>query len=244
MKGDMEGIFDRTRILLGEEAMEKLKRAHVAVFGIGGVGGHAAEALCRSGVGTLTLVDNDIVSVSNINRQLFATQSTVGRKKIDVAKERLLDINPECTIHTFDTFLLPGKEEEFPFESYSYMVDAIDTVSGKLLLAEISSNLGIPLISSMGAGNKLDPTRFRVSDIFSTSTDPLSRVMRRELKKRGIKKLKVVWSDEKPLEVKERLEVPSSSSRRAIPGSTAFVPSVAGLTIAAEVVKDIVREEE
>ena len=237
----MEGIFDRTRILLGEDAMEKLRNAHVAVFGIGGVGGHTAEALCRSGVGTLTLVDNDTVSLSNINRQIFATLSAVGKKKVDVAKERLLDINSRCTIHTLDTFFLPGKEGEFPFSSYSYIVDAIDTVSGKLALAEASIKYGVPLISSMGAGNKLDPTRFRVSDIFSTSTDPLSRVMRRELKKRGIGKLKVVWSDEKPLELKEEPE--SSLSRRSVPGSTAFVPSVAGLIIASEVIKDMIRKE-
>lgn len=238
----MEGYFDRTALLLGEEALEKLKASHVAVFGIGGVGGHVVEALARSGVGELTLVDNDTVSPSNINRQIIATVSTIGKKKVDVARSRILDINPECIVHTSDAFFLPGNTD-FDFSSFSYVVDAIDTVSGKLTLVEEARNCGVPIISAMGAGNKTDPTRFEVSDIFSTDTDPLARVMRRELKKRGIKRLKVVWSRETPREPKKTIAPPEGSSRRSIPGSVSFVPSVMGLIIAGEVIKSLIGEE-
>ena len=194
----MEGIFDRTRIVLGDDAINKLKRSHVAIFGVGGVGGYALEAIVRSGVGEITIVDNDTVSPSNINRQIIAFHSTIGEKKIDVAEKRIKDINPECIVHKSDSFFLPGMEEEFSFASFSYIVDAIDTVSGKIALIETANEYSIPIISSMGAGNKLDPTLFTITDIYKTNTDPLSRVMRRELKKRGIKKLNVVWSPEKP----------------------------------------------
>ena len=190
----MEGIFDRTRIVLGDDAIDKLKRSHVAIFGVGGVGGYAIEAIVRSGVGEVTIVDNDTVSPSNLNRQIIALHSTIGEKKVDVAEKRIKDINPECIVHKSDSFFLPGMEEEFSFSSFSYVVDAIDTVSGKIALIEAANKYSIPIISSMGAGNKLDPTLFTITDIYKTNTDPLSRVMRRELKKRGIKKLNVVWS--------------------------------------------------
>lgn len=229
--------FSRTRLLFGDEGIKKLQEAKVAVFGVGGVGGFAAEALARTGVGTLEIVDSDTVSLTNINRQIIALESTIGKKKVDVLKKRLLDINPEINVIARDEFFLPETSKTFDFSSYDYVVDAIDTVSGKIELVMRAKEAGTPIICSMGAGNKLDPTRFEVSDIYSTSVCPLARVMRTELRKRGVKKLKVVYSKEpaqKPGESEEQ------SGKRQTPGSLAFVPSVAGLIIASEVVKDIV----
>lgn len=234
--------FSRTELLIGAEGVERLKNARVAIFGVGGVGGHAMEALARSGIGTIDVIDDDTVSVTNINRQILATQKTVGKYKTDVAKERILEINPEAHIFTHKMFFLPENANQFEFKQYDYIVDAIDTVSGKLSLAEQAQKAGVPIISSMGAGNKMDPTAFEVADIYETSVCPLAKVMRRELKKRGIKKLKVVYSKEKPLMPKES-EEQMTSARRQIPGSVSFVPSVAGLIIAGEVVKDLLEWE-
>lgn len=244
--------FSRTELLLGKENMERLSRARVAVFGIGGVGGYTVEALARSGVGTLDLIDDDKVCLTNINRQIYATRKTVGKYKADVAKERILEINPQAEVHVYKTFYMPNTAEQFEFAQYDYVVDAIDTVTGKLMLVEQAEKAGVPIISSMGAGNKMDPTAFRVADIYETSVCPLAKVMRRELKKRGIKHLKVVYSQEKPLEPVEDMAIScrehcicppgtvrKCTQRRAIPGSNAFVPSVVGLIIAGEVVKDL-----
>jgi tRNA A37 threonylcarbamoyladenosine dehydratase len=240
---DVENLskkFDRTKRLLGADGMEKLERAHVAVFGIGGVGGHAVDALVRSGIGEITIVDSDEVAESNINRQLIATTKTVGRKKVDVMEEHLLEINPAVIMHKHCCFFLPETKEQFDFSSYDYVVDAVDTVTAKLALVEACKEAGVPIISSMGAGNKLDPTAFEVTDIYKTSVCPLAKVMRKELKARGIKHLKVVYSKEIPLEPIEEEGFVSDEkrSRRATPGSVAFVPSVAGLILAGEVVKD------
>lgn len=239
----MQEQFSRIEILLGAEAMERLQNARVAVFGIGGVGGHTVEALARSGVGTLDLIDNDTVAVSNLNRQIIATHKTLGQYKVDAAKERLLEINPDMTVNTYQCFYLPETAEQFDFTQYDYIVDAIDTVAGKINLVEQALAAGVPIISSMGAGNKLDPTAFRVTDIYKTNVCPLAKVMRRELKKRGIKKLKVVYSEEQPIAAKndlgEKERVESGLKKRYIPGSTAFVPSVVGLIIAGEVIKDL-----
>ncbi len=229
--------FSRTRLLFGDEGVEKLQKAKVAVFGVGGVGGFAAEALARTGVGTLEIIDSDTVSLTNINRQIIALESTIGQKKVDVLKKRLLDINPEITVIARDEFFLPETSKTFDFSSYDYVVDAIDTVSGKIELVMKAKEAGTPIICSMGAGNKLDPTRFEVADIYSTSVCPLARVMRTELRKRGVKKLKVVYSKE-PAQKPRKSE--EQSGKRQTPGSLAFVPSVAGLIIASEVVKDIV----
>lgn len=244
--------FSRTELLLGHDNMEKLKNARVAVFGIGGVGGFTVEALARSGVGTLDLIDDDKVCLTNINRQIIATRKTIGQYKVDAAKERVLDINPDAVVNTYKTFFVPDTADEFDFASYDYVVDAIDTVTGKIMLVEAAQKAGTPIISSMGAGNKLDPTAFEVEDIYKTSVCPLAKVMRRELKKRGIKKLKVVYSKEKALTPIDETEnscrshciCPPGSARtctqrRQIPGSTAFVPSVVGLIIAGEVIKDL-----
>ncbi len=246
--------FSRTQLLLGPEAMDHLAGCRVAVFGIGGVGGYTVEALARSGIGALDLIDDDKVCLTNLNRQLFATRSTVGKYKVDVAAERIRDINPDCRVTTYKTFFLPETQDEFDFTQYDYVVDAIDTVKGKLALVEKAKEAGTPIICAMGAGNKLDPTAFRVADIYQTSVCPLARVMRTECRKRGIRHLKVVYSKEQPV---RPLEDPSISCRkhcicppgtrkctvrRDIPGSTAFVPSVAGLIIAGEVVKDLSRE--
>ena len=244
--------FSRTELLLGHDNMEKLKNARVAVFGIGGVGGFTVEALARSGVGTLDLIDDDKVCLTNINRQIIATRKTIGQYKVDAAKERVLDINPDAVVNTYKTFFVPDTADEFDFASYDYVVDAIDTVTGKIMLVEAAQKAGTPIISSMGAGNKLDPTAFEVADIYKTSVCPLAKVMRRELKKRGIKKLKVVYSKEKaltPIDDTENscrshcISPPGSArtctQRRQIPGSTAFVPSVVGLIIAGEVIKDL-----
>lgn len=232
--------FSRTALLLGEEGVNRLSAARVAVFGIGGVGGHAAEALVRSGIGAIDLIDNDTVSVSNLNRQLVALQSTVGKYKVDVARERFLDINPDLKIRTFRTFYTPETASEFDFLEYDYVIDAIDTITGKIGLVMQAQAAETPIICSMGAGNKLDPSAFEVSDIYKTSVCPLARVMRYELKKRAVKHLKVVYSREIPRspDMSAADEKPIGT-RRAVPGSTAFVPSAVGLILAGEVVREI-----
>ena len=222
--------FNRTKMLLGEEALEKLATKRVAVFGVGGVGGYVVEALARSGVGALDLIDKDVVDVTNINRQIIATLDTVGRPKVDVAEERVHSINPDCVVRKYQCFYLPETKDQFDFSQYDYVVDAIDTVTGKLALIEQAKAVGVPVISSMGAGNKLDPTAFKVADIYKTSVCPLAKVMRRELKKRGIDSLKVVYSEEMPIDTGGRT-----------PGSVAFVPSVVGLIIGGEVIKDVLQ---
>ena len=244
--------FSRTQLLLGEEAMEKLKNSRVAIFGIGGVGGYVCEALVRSGVGHFDLIDHDKVCLTNINRQIIATRKTIGKYKTDVMKERMLDINPDVDVTVHQCFFLPENAEEFHFEAYDYVVDAVDTVTAKLELVMKCREKGVPIISSTGAGNKLDASAFRVADIYKTKMCPLAKVMRRELKKRGVKNLKVVYSEEKPTRPLEDMSISCRSNcicppgaehkcteRRDIPGSVAFVPSVAGLIIAGEVVKDL-----
>ena len=243
--------FSRTQLVFGEEAMQRLAGARIAVFGIGGVGGYTVEALARSGIGQLDLIDDDKVCITNVNRQLLATLKTVGQYKVDVAKERVADINPKCRVNTFKTFYMPDTEGEFDFSQYDYIVDAIDTVKGKLALVENAQKAGTPIISSMGAGNKVDAAAFEVADIYETSVCPLARVMRYECRRRGIKKLKVVYSKEKPIRPMEDMSIScrrhcvcppgtrKCTVRRDIPGSTAFVPSVAGLIIAGEVIKDL-----
>lgn len=239
--------FVRTEMLLGQESLEKLKNAHVAVFGVGGVGGYVAEALARSGVGKFDLIDNDTVALSNINRQIIALHSTIGQYKVDVMKERILDINPEAEVTVHKCFFLPENAGEFDFSKYTYIIDAIDTVTAKLELIVRADGAGVPIISSMGTGNKLDPVRLEVSDIYKTEVCPLARVMRTELKKRGIKKLKVVYSKEQPVKrgKNEDRQITSENSGRIkdVPGSIAFVPSVAGLIIAGQVILDIKGEE-
>lgn len=236
--------FSRTELLLGDAAMKKLKNSRVAVFGVGGVGGYTVEALVRSGVGALDLIDNDTVSLTNINRQIIATLDTVGRDKVDVAQERIKSINPDCVVTTHKCFYLPETAEQFDFTDYDYVVDAIDTVKGKIEIVMRAKECSTPVISSMGAGNKLDPTAFEVADISKTSVCPLAKVMRVQLRKRGVNHLKVVYSKEPPLtpittdDAKEEF---SLSVRRTLPGSTAFVPSVVGLIIASEVVKDLIK---
>lgn len=247
--------FARTELLFGQENMEKLKNARVAVFGVGGVGGYTVEALARSGVGTLDLIDDDKVCESNINRQIIATTKTVGMYKVDAFKERILEINPEAVVNTYKAFYMPDTKDQFDFSQYDYVVDAIDTVTGKIQMVLQANEAGVPIISSMGAGNKVNPAMFEVADIYKTSVCPLAKVMRRELKARGIKKLKVVYSKEKPLEVYdkdasgERVDISlmdagqvverKGTKRRSTPGSNAFVPSTVGLIIASEVIKDI-----
>ena len=244
--------FSRTQLLLGSAGMEKLKQARVAVFGIGGVGGFTAEALVRSGVGAIDLIDDDKVCLTNINRQIFATRKTVGQYKVDVAAARLTEINPDVTVRTFKTFYTPDTADQFDFSQYDYIVDAIDTVTGKLALVEHAAAAGAPIISCMGAGNKMDPTAFEVTDIYKTSVCPIAKVMRNELRKRRIKKLKVVYSKELPMTPIDDTAISCRShcicppgtarkctQRRAVPGSNAFVPSVAGMILAAEVVKDL-----
>ena len=234
----MKNQFSRTERLLGKENMEKLAVARVCIFGIGGVGGYVAEALARSGVGHLELVDNDVICLSNLNRQIIATHETLGQYKVDVMKERILSINPTAEVTVYKCFYLPETRAQFDFTNYDYVVDAIDTVAGKIALVLQAEESGTPVISSMGAGNKLDPAAFQVADIYQTSVCPLAKVMRRELKRRGVKKLKVVYSKEQPVAVQNDEESLLSSPRRSVPGSIAFVPSVAGLIIAGEVVKD------
>ena len=233
--------FSRTEILLGADAMEKLYHARVAVFGIGGVGGYTVEALARCGVGALDLIDSDTVSVSNINRQILATHSTVGKLKVEVAKARVLDINPNCDVKTYPCFYLPDTADQFDFTQYDYIVDCIDTVTGKLQLVERAVAVGTPIICSMGTGNKLDPSAFQVADIAKTSMCPLARIMRKELKKRGIDHIKVVYSQEEALTPAVDEEELKRTGKRQIPGSVAFVPGAAGLVLAGEVVKDLIR---
>ena len=232
--------FSRTQFVLGSDAMEKLKNARVAVFGLGGVGGYVAEALARSGIGAMDLVDHDTISLTNINRQILATRDTVGMDKAEAAAQRAKSINPHCDARAIKTFYLPETADQFDFTAYDYVVDAIDTVTGKLLLAEKAYAAGVPLISSMGTGNKLDPTAFEVTDINKTTFCPLARIMRKELKKRGIPHLKVVYSQEPAMTPGADSDEPVElSGRKPVPGSTAFVPAVAGLILAGEVIKDL-----
>ena len=244
--------FSRTQLLLGQDGMDRLANARVAVFGVGGVGGFTVEALARSGVGTIDLIDDDKVCLTNINRQIIALRSTVGKYKVDVAAERLRDINQNIQVNTYKTFYMPDTAHQFDFSQYDYVVDALDTLTGKLELVMQAHKAGTPIICSMGAGNKLDPTAFRVADIYKTSVDPLARVMRHELRKRGIKKLKVVYSEEPPMRPVDDMAsscrtncicppgaARKCTERRDIPGSNAFVPSVVGLIIAGEVIKDL-----
>jgi len=244
--------FSRTQLLLGAEAMEKLKKSRVAIFGIGGVGGYVCEALVRSGVGRFDLIDDDKVCLTNINRQIIATRKTDGKYKAEVMKERMLEINPDVVVNIRKCFFLPENADEFPFEEYDYVVDAVDTVTAKIELVMKCQEKGVPIISSMGAGNKLDASAFRVADIYKTKMCPLAKVMRRELKKRGVKKLKVVYSEEKPTRPLDDMSIScrthcicppgakhKCTERRDIPGSVAFVPSVAGLIIGGEVIKDL-----
>ena len=247
--------FSRTQLVFGRDAMEILAKSRVAVFGIGGVGGYTVEALARSGVGKLDLIDDDKVCLTNVNRQILATLKTVGQYKVDVAEERIHSINPQCEVRTYKTFYMPDTEKEFDFTQYDYIVDAIDTVKGKLTLVENANAADTPIISSMGAGNKVNAAAFEVADIYDTSVCPLARVMRYECRKRGIKKLKVVYSKEKPIRPLEDMSIScrkhcvcppgtrKCTVRRDIPGSTAFVPSVAGLIIAGEVVNDLISFE-
>lgn len=244
--------FSRTQLIFGDENMEKLKQSRVAIFGVGGVGGYTVEALARSGVGTLDLIDDDKVCLTNINRQILASRKTVGKYKVDVAKERILEINPDATVNIYKTFYMPDTKEKFHFEDYDYVVDAIDTVTGKIQMVLQAQETGTPIISSMGAGNKINPAQFEVADIYKTSVCPLAKVMRRELKRRGVKKLKVVYSKEKPIRPVEDMSISCRTNcicppgavrkctqRRDIPGSNAFVPSTVGLIIAGEVIKDL-----
>ena len=254
--------FSRTQLLLGEAGMERLRNARVAIFGIGGVGGYVCEALVRSGIGAFDLVDNDTVSFSNLNRQIIATHDTLGRFKTDVMRERMLSINPEVSIRVHPCFFLPENAEDFPFEEYDYVVDAVDTVTAKIELILRAQAAGVPVISAMGAGNKLDPGRMKVADIYDTKICPLARVMRRELKKRGVEHLKVVYSEEEPVKAnaagkeepvkanaagnpdgKETDQAYAAPTKRSIPGSTAFVPAVCGLLIAGEIVKELAGNE-
>ena len=244
--------FSRTQLLIGEEAIQKLAKSRVAVFGIGGVGGYVCEALVRSGVGAFDLVDDDKVCLTNLNRQIIATRKTVGKYKVEVMKERMLEINPDVDVRTYQCFFLPENADDFPFEEYDYIVDAVDTVTAKLEIIMRAKEKNVPVISAMGAGHKLNPGRFRIADIYDTSVCPLARVMRRELKKRNVKSLKVVYSDEQPIRPVEDMSISCRTNcicppgavhkcteRRDIPGSTAFVPAVAGLMIAGEIVKDL-----
>ncbi len=235
----MENQFERTELLLGKDGIKKLAASQAAVFGVGGVGGYAAEALARAGVGAIDLIDSDKVSVSNINRQIIASHKTVGKYKVDVMAERLTNINPNIKVRAFRTFYLPETEEEFDFKNYDYIIDAVDTVTAKIALVVNANKANTPIISSMGAGNKLDPTAFEVADIYETSVCPLAKVMRYELRRRGIKKLKVVYSKEKPIKPITLAE--GGDLRKAVPGSVSFVPSVAGLIIAGEVIKDLAK---
>ncbi len=244
--------FSRTQLIYGVEAMEKLAASRVAVFGIGGVGGYVVEALARSGIGAIDLIDDDKVCLTNLNRQIIATRKSLGKYKVDVAEERIHDINPDCKVRAFKTFFLPETQDQFDFTEYDYVVDAIDTVTGKLAIIEKANAAGVPVMSSMGAGNKINASLFEVADIYDTSVCPLAKVMRHECKKRGIKHLKVVYSREKPIRPLEEMSISSEASclcppeteskstvRRTVPGSTAFAPSVAGLIIAGEVINDL-----
>lgn len=247
--------FSRTQLLLGEESMKKLSDMRVAVFGIGGVGGYVCEALVRTGVGHFDLIDDDKVCLTNLNRQIIATRKTVGQYKADVMKERMLEINPNVEVNVYKCFFLPENADEFPFADYDYVIDAVDTVTAKVELVMKCKEMNVPIISSMGAGNKLDASAFKVADIYKTKMCPLAKVMRHEMKKRGVKKLKVVYSEEKPTRPIEDMSIScrthcicppgaqhKCTERRDIPGSVAFVPSVAGLIIAGEVIKDLTKD--
>jgi Dinucleotide-utilizing enzymes involved in molybdopterin and thiamine biosynthesis family 1 len=239
------GSFERTEILFGKDAVRRLQKARVAVFGIGGVGGYVAEALSRSAIGQLDLIDSDIIVRSNINRQIYATEKTIGRQKVDVAKERILEINPQAVVRTYPVFYLPETAAQFDFTQYDYVVDAIDTVTGKLMLAKQAKEASVPIISAMGAGNKRNSAMLEVADIYETSVCPLARVMRRELKKWGIDCLKVVYSKEKPITPQYvRVEELEEKTGKLPAGSNAFVPPAAGLMIAGEVVNDLLAEQE
>ncbi len=235
----MSDRFSRTELIFGSEAMEVLKNSRIAVFGIGGVGGYVVEALARSGIGILDIIDNDTIALTNLNRQIIALESTIGDYKVDVAEKRIHDINPECTVNKYRTFFIPETAEQFDFSQYDYVVDAIDTVTGKIEIIMQSKAAGVPVISSMGTGNKMDPTMFEISDIYKTSMCPLAKVMRHEMKKRGVKKLKVLYSKEEPVSPKSNY-TEEGVRKRNIPGSNAFCPPVAGLIIAGEVIKDII----
>lgn len=248
--------FSRTELLLGSEAMRRLDKSRVAVFGVGGVGGYAVEALVRSGIGAITLIDDDKVCLTNLNRQIIATRKTVGKYKADVMRERIHEINPECKVTVHKCFYLPENKNEFDFSEYSYIIDAVDTVTAKIQLVMEAQEKNVPIISSMGAGNKMNPAEFEVADIYQTSVCPLAKVMRRELKKRNVKQLKVVYSREKPIKPIEDMSISCRTNcicppgakhkcteRRDIPGSNAFVPSVVGLILASEVIKDLAKEK-
>ena len=244
----MADQYSRTRLLLGESGIQKLRNARVILFGLGGVGGYTAEALARSGIGHIDLVDDDTVSLTNLNRQMLALHSTIGKYKVDVAADRIRDIDPTIQVRTYKTFFLPETEGQFDFGQYDYVIDAIDTVTGKLALIAKAKEAGVPVISCMGTGNKLDPTAFRVADISKTSGCALARIMRKECGKRGVKGVKVVFSEElplEPLEIADESPEPQreGSSRRSLPGSTAFVPGAAGLIMAGEVIKDLSKAE-
>ena len=242
----MQNQFSRTEILLGSSAIQILKESHIAIFGLGGVGGYAAEALARSGIMQFDLIDNDTISLTNLNRQIIALHSTIGKAKVEVMKERILDINPEAKVNTFNCFYLPEQKTQFDFKKYNYVIDAVDTVTAKIHLILQAKEANTPIISSMGAGNKINPTLFEVADISQTSVCPLARVMRQECKKRGIKNVKVVYSKEKCVESKlskTELEQAEKKGNSIAPGSCAFVPSVAGLIIASEVIKDLINSQ-
>jgi len=236
----MDDQFSRTRLLLGDDGIKKLQKARVAVFGVGGVGGYVVEALARAGVGALDLIDNDTVALSNLNRQIIATHDTIGRQKVDVAADRIHAINPACTVRVYQMFYLPENKDQFDFTQFDYVVDAIDTVSGKISLVLQAKQAGVPIISAMGAGNKLDPSRFEVADLFKTSVCPLARVMRTECRKRGIKHLKVVYSKEPPVTPAAAPAEDAAPGKRSVPGSVSFVPAAAGLILAGEVVRDLI----
>lgn len=244
--------FSRTQLIIGKAALERLAGTRVLIFGIGGVGGYVCEALVRSGIGSFDLVDNDEVDLTNLNRQIIATHKTIGRSKVEVMKERMLDINPDVEVRIHQCFFLPENADQFAFEEYDYVVDAVDTVAAKIEIIMRAKEAGVPVISAMGAGNKMDPGRLKVADIYKTKVCPLARVIRHEMKKRGVKKLKVVYSDEEPrrpvLENEEdgshsSSEEPGGFRRRAVPGSNAFVPAAAGLMIASEIIKDLIQND-
>lgn len=245
-KTDMLTQFSRTELLYGSEAMARIQRCRVAIFGVGGVGGYVAEALARTGIGMLDLIDKDTVSLTNLNRQIIALHSTIGKSKVDVMKARILDIHPQCLVRGYQTFFNEDTLQDFDFASYDYVVDAIDTVKSKILLAEHCTRLGIPIIASMGAGNKLDPTGFEIADLAKTSVDPLAKVLRKELGKRGIKHLTVVYSKEQPrtldLDKVSHLLEEEDLKKRTVPASNAFVPSTVGLIIASKVINDLCQE--
>jgi len=238
----MESQFSREELILGKTALQKLQSSRVAVFGLGGVGGYTVEALARAGVGALDIVDNDTIALSNLNRQIIATHKTIGRYKVDVMAERINNINPDCKVTIHKTFFLPENSADFDFSAYDYIIDAIDTMSGKIGLVMAANDANVPIISSMGTGNKINPAAFEVTDIYKTSVCPLAHIMRKELKKRGIKKLKVVYSKEPPLKPEKNI-TPNDSSRRSTPGSVSFVPPVAGFIMAGEVIKELIGDK-